>query len=190
MSQHPPETPGPSSDQGPDPTTGQDQGYGQPGNPQPGNPQPGYPQPGYDPSQQAYGAQPGYPPPYAQQGHPQQPYPGQPGVQPPVSVSDEKTWGIISHISVPFVGFIGPLIVYLVYKDRSRFLKDTSTEALNFSILYSLVLVASVILSVVGIGVILYFIAAIGALVLCIMATMAASRHEFYTYPVNWRLIK
>lgn len=190
------------------------QGYGQPGYGQPGHgqgfPDPsqqqGYPQPGqpgaYPPGygapqgypQQGYGGQPGYPtqpgyPPqsYDENGYPQ-PYAGQPGG--PVSVSDEKTWGIISHISIPFVGFIGPLIVYLVYKDRSRFLKDTSTEALNFSILYSLVLVASVILSFLGIGVILYFIAAIGALVLCIMATMAASRHEMYKYPVNWRLIK
>ena len=32
-------------------------------------------------------------------------------------------WGIISHISIPFFGFIGPLIAYLMYKDRSPWLR-------------------------------------------------------------------
>ena len=74
----------------------------------------------------------------------------------PVSESDEKTWGIISHISIPFFGFIGPLIAYLIYKDRSAWLKDVTTEALNFSILYSIVYVISVILTAVVIGLILW----------------------------------
>src|SRR5918992_1503865 len=69
-----------------------------------------------------YGQQ-GYPPQqYGQPGYPQQPY-GAAG-QAPVSESDEKTWGIISHISIPFFWFIGPLIGYLMYKDRSPFLKQ------------------------------------------------------------------
>ena len=69
--------------------------------------------------------------------------------QAPVSESDEKTWGIISHISIPFFGFIGPLIAYLVYKDRSEWLKQTTTEALNFSILYSIAYLIAVI-TIVG----------------------------------------
>ena len=75
----------------------------------------------------------------------------QPGVA-PVSESDEKTWGIISHISIPFFGFIGPLIAYLVYKDRSEWLKQVTTEALNFSILYSIAYVVSVILTALSSG--------------------------------------
>ena len=119
--------------------------------------QQGYQQ--YDPNQQAY-AQQGYgqqgyaPQQYGQPGYPQQPY-AQPGMA-PVSESDEKTWGIISHISIPFFGFIGPLIAYLIYKDRSEWLKQTTTEALNFSILYSIAYVVSVILTSVVIGLILW----------------------------------
>ena len=95
-----------------------------------------YGQPGYtDPAQQ------GYPPQqYGQPGYPQQPYAA--AGQAPVSESDEKTWGIISHISIPFFWFVGPLIGYLLYKDRSPYLKQVTTEALNFSILYSIVQVA------------------------------------------------
>ncbi len=160
---------------------GQQQGYQQPGYGQPaagGYSDPQAPQ-GYPPQQ--YG-QPGYP-------QPQQPYGGA-GGQAPASASDENTWGIISHISIPFFGFIGPLIGYLLYKDRSQYLKAVTTEALNFSILYTIVLILSGILSVVGIGLILYLVAAVGALVLCILATMAASKHQFYKYPVNLRFIK
>ena len=103
--------------------------------------------------------------------------------------SDEKTWGIISHISIPFFWFIGPLIGYLMYKDRSPFLKQVTTEALNFSILYSIVQVAGYVLVWITFGLI-NLAGFIVALIFCIMATMAASRHEFYKYPINARFIK
>jgi uncharacterized protein len=150
----------------------QQQGYQQYGDPN----QQGYPQQGYAPQQ------------YGQPGYPQQPY-MQPG-QMPVSESDEKTWGIISHISIPFFGFIGPLIAYLLYKDRSAWLKDVTTEALNFSILYSIAYVISVITITFVIGLILWPLVFIVALIFCILGTIAANKHEFYKYPINIRFIK
>lgn len=174
--------------QGAQPPYGQqsDPSYGQGQYPPASGPQYGQ-QPGstYDPNAQ-YSAPPqGYPPQqYNQPGYPQ--YAG----QTPVSESDEKLWGLLAHLSIPFIGFIGPLIVYLVYKDRSPWLKDTSTEALNFSILYSIVSVVCSILITVLIGLILLPIVFIAALVFCILAALAANRHELYRYPVNWRLIK
>ena len=156
-----------------DPNASHQQQYGQ---------QP-YGQQGYtDPAQQ------GYPPQqYGQPGYPQQPYAA--AGQAPVSESDEKTWGIISHISIPFFWFVGPLIGYLLYKDRSPFLKQVTTEALNFSILYSIVQIAGYVLAFITSGLI-NLAAFIVALIFCIMATMAASRHEFYKYPMNARFIK
>jgi uncharacterized Tic20 family protein len=189
----------------PDPGAGAQPPYGQQ-TPPPYDQQP--PQQGYgDPNagyQQSYGNQPppygqqGYTPEQGQQGYPPQQYgqPGYPQQQPygaagqgPVSESDEKTWGIISHISIPFFWFVGPLIGYLMYKDRSAFLKDVTTEALNFSILYSIVQVAGWVLSFITFGLV-NLAAFIVALIFCIMATMAASRHEFYKYPINARFIK
>jgi uncharacterized Tic20 family protein len=172
---------------------GYQQGYSAP------NPQAGYQQQGYqtygDANQQANAqqgsGQQGYPQQqYGQQpGYPQQPYPGQP-YQAPVSESDEKTWGIISHISIPFFGFVGPLIAYLIYKDRSEWLKQVTTEALNFSILYSIAYVISVITVSFVIGLILWPLVFIVALIFCILGTIAASKHEFYKYPINIRFIK
>jgi uncharacterized protein len=174
----------------PDPNAGyQQQGYQQQG--YGSYQQQGY-QPYGDPNQQAYAqqgyGQQGYPPQqYGQPGYPQQPYDY--AGQAPVSESDEKTWGIISHISIPFFGFIGPLIAYLLYKDRSAWLKDVTTEALNFSILYSIIQFAGALLSVFTFGLI-NLIAWIVALVFCILGTMAANKHEFYKYPINVRFIK
>src|ERR671917_513132 len=145
------------------------------------------------PSSRPQGGEPTYPgstgsaEQYGQPGHSQQPYAA--AGQGPVSESDEKTWGIISHISIPFFWFVGPLIGYLLYKDRSPFLKQVTTEALNFSILYSIVQVTGWVLSFITFGLI-NLAAFIVALIFCIMATMAASRHEFYKYPMNARFIK
>jgi uncharacterized Tic20 family protein len=181
--------------------TGAAPGYGQQGYSQPPS-DPNYGQSQYPPAggQQQYGGAPydpnaaygppqqGYPPQqYSQPGYPQ--YAGQPVAGAPVSESDEKTWGILSHISLPFFWVVGPLIGYLLNKDRSPYLKEVTTEALNFSILFSIVQAAGWVLSFITFGLI-NLVAFIAALVFCIMATIAASKHEFYKYPVNARMIK
>lgn len=195
----PPFQPGPG--QQPTPHQPYDQqapsGYGQPGPPPQGwDPHGGsVPAAGYPP--QGYG-QPGYPP----GGYGQQPQPGQP--QPPqswgpsgypqqglapVSASDEKLWALLSHLSIPFFGFVAPLVVYLVFKDRSAWLKDSAVEALNFSILYTIAITVSAFLAALLIGLVLLPLVWIVALVFCILAAVAANRHELYRYPVNWRIV-
>ena len=156
------------------PAYGQDQGYGAAGYPQQGG--------GYDPNQQ-YQQQPGYP---------QQQYGSQPPVagQAPMTQSDERLWATLAHISIPFIGFVGPLIAYLLFKDRSAWLKESATEALNFSILVSIAYIVSGILTVVIIGAILLPLIAIGSLVLCILAAIASNKGDQYKYPINWRIIK
>jgi hypothetical protein len=157
---------------------GQDPSYGQPGQYGPAGQ---YGQAGYDPQRQN---SPG--------GYPQRQYPGQvpaSGHQ-PLSSSDERLWATLAHASIPFLGFIGPLVIYLVFKDRSVWLKDNAIEALNFSILYSLAQVVCSLLIVFLVGLVLLPAVFVAGLVLCILAAIAANKGEFYRYPVNWRLIK
>jgi uncharacterized Tic20 family protein len=78
----------------------------------------------------------------------------------------------------------------LIYKDRSQWLKEVTTEALNFSILYSIAYIISVITISFVIGVILWPLVFIVAVIFCIMGTIAASKHEFYKYPINIRFTK
>lgn len=133
-------------------------------------------QPPNAPGQQPYGA-PG-----------QQPY-GAPG-QPPVSPSDQRMWAMLSHIGGILFGFLAPLIIFLMYKDRDEFVKDQSTEALNFQITVAIAYVASFILMFIFIGILTFFATWILAIVFGIIGGLAANRGERYRYPINIRLVK
>ncbi|MGF1648154.1 MAG: DUF4870 domain-containing protein [Kineosporiaceae bacterium] len=107
-----------------------------------------------------------------------------------MSESDERTWAMLGHIGGILIGFIAGLIVYLVYKDRSRYLKEQGAEALNFQITIYIAYVVSAILSLVFIGILTWIAAIIVQIVFGIIAGLAANKHENYRYPFAIRLIK
>jgi uncharacterized protein len=55
---------------------------------------------------------------------------------------DERTWGMLSHLSVLLnlvTGFAGPiaaLVIYLIYKDRSRFVAYHALQSVLFQLLW------------------------------------------------------
>ncbi len=82
-----------------------------------------------------------------------------------------------------------PLVVYLVFRERSAWLKDSALEALNFSILYTIAITASGVLTAFLIGLALLPLVWVVAVVFCVLAAVAANKHEMYRYPINWRLV-
>ena len=48
--------------------------------------------------------------------------------------SDEKTLAILSHILTIVSSFIAPLIIYLLKKDESPYVREHAKESLNFQI--------------------------------------------------------
>lgn len=106
-------------------------------------------------------------------------HPGQPtvGTQ-PLSPSDERTWALLAHLSVLvnlFTGFLGPviaLVIYLVYKDRSRYVAYQSLQSLvlqltcwiGAGIVATILWIVAGLLTVICIGVILYPLAIIASL--------------------------
>ncbi|WP_306231388.1 DUF4870 domain-containing protein [Agrococcus beijingensis] len=186
--------------------------YGQsaPGQSAPGQSAPG--QAGAPFGQQPpYGAPAGSAPQYGQQqygapGQPQYGAPGQPqyAAAAPMSPVDEKNagmWGHLSGLSTIVTGgwggWIGPLIVFLIYKDRSAFAKQESKEALNFGIFMTLLTIGFIIvgtlLSVVGIGVIFlifYWLPGLMQVIFSIIGAMRVNNGGSYRYPFNWRLVK
>ncbi len=118
----------------------------------------------------------------------------------PLSASEERTWGMIAHIGVLLaawfaMGFLCPLIIWLVFRERSAFVRRHAVESLNFqiSLLIYTAVAAVLILITFGLGLLiiipLMVIGAIAALVYIILATMAASSGQDYTYPLTIRLI-
>jgi uncharacterized Tic20 family protein len=55
---------------------------------------------------------------------------------------DERTWGLLAHLSVLlnlFTGFAGPIasfVIYLVYKDRSRYVAYHALQSTIFQLLW------------------------------------------------------
>ncbi|MFV0633294.1 DUF4870 domain-containing protein [Demequina sp.] len=126
---------------------------------------------------------------------PQQPYSGQPGPAAPpqpLSEQDERTFGLLTHLSAILIGLFGPLIFWLIYRERSGFLNDQGKEALNFNILIAIAYVAASILTVVSFGLLgfLLFVVWVVALVFQIIGGLAANKHQAYRYPFNLRLVK
>ena len=97
---------------------------------------------------------------------------------------------LLAHILGIVIGFIGPLIIYLVKKDESDFVRDQAAEAPNFQITILIAMVVSVVLMLVVIGILLLPVVVVVNIVFCIMATIAASNGQRYRYPVCIRFIK
>lgn len=104
--------------------------------------------------------------------------------------SDDRTWGIIAHLSGIFTSFFGPLVIWLIKKEESSFLNAQGKEALNFQITIAIAMFVSAMLSVILIGFLLMPIVGLAALVLSIMAAVKVSNGEAYRYPLTIRLIK
>ena len=105
-----------------------------------------------------------------------------------VAVSqDDRTMAMIGHLSGIVAGFIGPLIIWLINKDKTDkgWLNGQAKEALNFQITIAIAWFAAILLSFL-----LYPVILIGNIVLCIMAGMKANEGVDYRYPFALRLIK
>ena len=61
---------------------------------------------------------------------------------PPLSPSDEKTWAMLSHVSVllnlvtGYGGVIAAFVIYLVYKDRSRYVGYHALQSAIFQLIW------------------------------------------------------
>jgi len=103
---------------------------------------------------------------------------------------DERTMAMLCHLLAIVLGFIGPLIIWLIKKDESKFVDDQGKEALNFQLTMLIALVASGLSMCIVIGFVLFPAVAIFDLVFCIIAAIKANNGEAYRYPLNIRMIK
>jgi uncharacterized Tic20 family protein len=113
-----------------------------------------------------------------------------PPVSAPPAGKDDKLWIVLCHLSLLLgIGFILPLVVYLVKRHDSPLVADHAREALNFHISVYLYAFVSVLLVMIFIGLLLLPILAIGSIVCSILAAVRASEGRFYRYPLTLRLV-
>jgi uncharacterized Tic20 family protein len=119
--------------------------------------------------------------------------PGAPGAPP---TPDERTWGMIAHLSafvgllVPFGNIIAPLVIWLARRDGSQFVEIEAKEALNFNISVALAAIVCALLTLAAVGILLGLALFVTWLVMTIIAAIKASEGIGYRYPISLRLVK
>ncbi len=108
----------------------------------------------------------------------------------PLSQSDERLWATLIHVGGILIGFVSPLIGYLVLKDRSSFVREHSRQALNFQITLAIAYVVGWVLAFVLIGFLLIAAVWVVNIVFSILAAVAANKGELYRYPLTIQFIK
>ncbi|WP_160297591.1 DUF4870 domain-containing protein [Demequina salsinemoris] len=105
---------------------------------------------------------------------------------PPASGSNPNQMASFAHLGV-ILGFLVPLIIWLVGKDQSPFIDEEGKKALNFGILVS---IAYFLSWIPFIGWLLSLAAFVAAIIFGIQGFQAASKGQPYTYPFTIPLVK
>ena len=98
--------------------------------------------------------------------------------------------GHFVHLTGIFLSFLGPLILYLMYKDKANdFVKSNIIEALNFQLTGLVALFVCIIIPILGWFLLLPIVSLI-LLILPILATIESANDRKYKYPIKIEFIK
>jgi len=65
-----------------------------------------------------------------------------PAPPPPLSEAEARTWAMVAHLSVllnlvtGFLGVVAALVIYIIYKDRSRFVAYQAMQSFVFQLIF------------------------------------------------------
>lgn len=113
-----------------------------------------------------------------------------------LSESDARLWatfahlGIVAGLIIPLATVLVPLIIWLVFKEKSAFVDRHGRAALNFQLTMLIAFAIAGILTVVYIGFLLLVVLGVLNLVFSIIAAVAANKGEGYKYPLSLELVK
>jgi uncharacterized Tic20 family protein len=111
----------------------------------------------------------------------------------------ERTLAMVSHLlpltgflipAIPILNIVAPLVLWLINKDKLKFLDDQGKEVLNFQITLSLVLFACFMTFWLIIPIAIAFVACIASLVFMIIGAIQANDGKAYRYLLSLRLVK
>jgi uncharacterized Tic20 family protein len=141
--------------------------------------------------------------PYAEQVQPDAPAPqdspqGYAVQQQPLSPTQERTMGAVAHgaplvamvLSAGLLGFVGSLVIYLMYKDRGPFVRAHAANSLNVQIITGIVLLISFPLMLVLVGFVTYPLAFVFAFVVHVLGAVKAYNGEWWSPPLTPKFVK
>jgi uncharacterized protein len=116
-----------------------------------------------------------------------------------ISPEQERTWGAVSHgaalvamlLSAGFLGFVGSLAIYLMYKDRGPFVRTHAANSLNVQITMLIWMVVAVpLILALGLGLLILFVAPFVAGALHVLGLVKAMNGEWWNPPFTPRLVR
>lgn len=125
------------------------------------------------------------------------PPPSAPPPAPAGTEKDARMWGMLCHLAalsglvgVPFGNIVGPLVIWMIQKDKYPSVVEHGKAALNFQISMTIYMMISAILIFVIIGIFLVIALAVVNVVFVIIAAIKTNNGEPYSYPLTIRFLK
>ena len=124
------------------------------------------------------------------------------GNQPPAVGPDDRTPAALAHassliamaLSAGWLSFVGPLVMWLIYKDRSPFVRQAAAGSFNFNLgLWIMSIVGWIfILTVIGlpIGLILLAVSFLAQIIGHAIGTVRATQGRTINYPFQLRVLR
>ncbi|GGM91421.1 MULTISPECIES: DUF4870 domain-containing protein [Terrabacter] len=109
--------------------------------------------------------------------------------------SEERTWAVLGHlaalvaavISVGWLSFVGPLVIWAIYKDRSAFVRQAAAGSFNFNLAVWVAIIAGWVMFftviLIPVAIIVWIVAVLAGIWYHVRAAMAANRGESFRYP-------
>lgn len=101
---------------------------------------------------------------------------------------DDKTMAMLAYLLGPFTGFLGPLLLWVLKKDQSKFVGFHALQALLLHAFVSIGCVISFVLFFISFALLPVFL--ILGIVFSILAGLAANRGEWYDIPVLGKIAR
>lgn len=98
--------------------------------------------------------------------------------------TDQRNYALFMHLGSLFLGFLVPLIMWLIKKDESTFIDHHGRGLMNWNISLIIYTVVSIILFLLLIGFLMLLALVILHLVFSILGAVAANKGEPFSYPL------
>ena len=100
---------------------------------------------------------------------------------------DEKSFVVLMHASQFLSAFIAPIIMWLMFRSKSRQVDEAGKNIINFQISIA---IYSIVLFLTCVGIVFIPFLGIASIILIIIAIIKALNGEQWTYPLAIRFIK
>ena len=104
-------------------------------------------------------------------------------------MKEDYSIGVLTHVLNIFFPLLGPLVIWLIYKDRSDFVDQHGREAINFAISFYIYSFVSWMLCLVIIGFFILPFLLVAFFVFPIIGATKANEGKLYRSPISIKIL-